>query len=79
MSDYLLLHPQYVTDRTILELGAGAGLPGIVSGLGGAKQVVITDYPDEQLLEDIRFNVDCNAPDSRVQVAVSEDDAKQRK
>jgi len=30
-----------VRDETVLELGAGAGLPGIVAGLCGAKEVGI--------------------------------------
>lgn len=48
--------------KRVLELGAGAGLPSIISVLAGAKRMVITDYPDEELVENIRWNVDCNVP-----------------
>ncbi len=60
LSDFLLRNPSLVRDKRILELGAGAGLPSIVSSLAGAKEVVITDYPDEQLVDNIRYNVECN-------------------
>lgn len=42
----------------MLELGAGAGLPGIVSAIKGASTVVVTDYPDPDLIENIAHNVD---------------------
>jgi len=46
-----------VTDHTVLELGAGTGLPGILSALRGAQQVVLSDYDDPKLLGFIRSNV----------------------
>jgi len=48
--------------RTILELGAGGALPGIAATLLGAKKVVLTDYPDHDLLRNIAVNVDENVP-----------------
>lgn len=46
----------------MLELGAGAGLPSIVCALSGAKEVVVTDYPDADLVENLRYNIDhCDA------------------
>lgn len=45
-----------VTNKSILELGAGAGLPSLVAALT-AKNVVITDYPDPDLLKNIELNV----------------------
>lgn len=33
-----------VTDKKCLELGAGAGLPGLMAALCGAREVVISDY-----------------------------------
>ncbi|WWC71505.1 uncharacterized protein I206_105463 [Kwoniella pini CBS 10737] len=59
-STYLLRNPPLIKGRKVLELGAGAGLPSIVCTLGGSKQVVITDYPDTNLVENMRFNVDVN-------------------
>lgn len=41
----------------MLELGAGAGLPGIVSAIKGAATVVVTDYPDPDLIENIAHNI----------------------
>ncbi|KAI4139638.1 MAG: hypothetical protein LQ340_007980, partial [Diploschistes diacapsis] len=47
-----------VRGKDVLELGAGAGLPGIVCGIEGAKRVVITDYPDPPLIENIKANIE---------------------
>lgn len=59
VTDYLYDHAQdLVHGRTILELGAGAGLPSIAAAIWGAKQVVVTDYPDEDLVENMRMNID---------------------
>ncbi|OCF75942.1 nicotinamide N-methyltransferase [Kwoniella mangroviensis CBS 8886] len=61
-STYLQRNPPLVKQRRILELGAGAALPSIACTLAGARQVVITDYPDNDLVENMRFNVDVNIP-----------------
>ncbi|KAL8995711.1 MAG: hypothetical protein Q9169_004605 [Polycauliona sp. 2 TL-2023] len=59
VTDYLYDHAQeLVQGRTILELGAGAGLPSIAAAIWGAQQVVVTDYPDEDLVENMRMNVE---------------------
>ena len=52
----------------MLELGAGAGLPSIVCALRGARKVVVTDYPDPELIENLQYNIDhCEAiPDRTV-------------
>lgn len=48
-------------DKTVLELGAGAGLPSLVCALNGARQTVVTDYPDADLIENLRYNIaHCN-------------------
>ncbi|OMP87889.1 putative nicotinamide N-methyltransferase [Diplodia seriata] len=50
---------QTVRNRTVLELGAGAGLPSLVCALpagGGASRVVCTDYPDADLVDNLRHN-----------------------
>ncbi|MCJ1383379.1 nicotinamide n-methyltransferase [Xylographa soralifera] len=58
VSEYLQQHAKdLVEDKDVLELGAGAGLPGIVCGILGARKVVITDYPDEELVENLKFNI----------------------
>jgi nicotinamide N-methyltransferase len=61
------LHPCLVSGRRILELGAGGALPSLISAIHGAKkvlkivalliEVVITDYPDVELIDNIKFNV----------------------
>ncbi len=55
--DYLTANPDLVRGKNVLELGAGGGLPSVLCALEGAKKVVVTDYPDEVLLENIRWNV----------------------
>lgn len=55
---YLDANIELVKNKTVLELGAAAGLPSLVSSLIGAKKVVCTDYPDADLLQNIQFNVD---------------------
>jgi EEF1A N-terminal glycine/lysine methyltransferase len=42
----------------VLELGAGAGLPSLVSAEIGAKFVVVTDYPDPDLVKNLWTNVE---------------------
>jgi nicotinamide N-methyltransferase len=52
ISTYLEEHAdKLVKGKTVLELGAGAGLPSLVCALNGAYQVVVTDYPDAELVD----------------------------
>lgn len=62
ISDYLEIHASsLVQGRTVLELGAGAGLPSIVCAINGAAQVVVTDYPDVDLVQNLEYNIThCN-------------------
>ncbi|KIW94883.1 uncharacterized protein Z519_04861 [Cladophialophora bantiana CBS 173.52] len=53
---------QLVQNKTVLELGAGAGLPSLVAAILGARKVVVTDYPDHDLIANLRYNVEhCTA------------------
>ncbi|KAK2459829.1 hypothetical protein APHAL10511_008150 [Amanita phalloides] len=61
---YLDQNPRLYRHRSVLELGAGGGLPGIVTAKNGARKVVLTDYPDEPLLDNLRHNVEVNIPDT---------------
>ena len=48
-------------NKSCLELGAGAGLPGLIAGLNGAKLSVISDYgntADTSLLRAIDINIE---------------------
>lgn len=58
ISNYLEKKPSLITNKTVLELGAGAGLPSLVCGVLGAKKVVVTDYPDPDLVENLWKNID---------------------
>ncbi|KAF2169894.1 hypothetical protein M409DRAFT_64869 [Zasmidium cellare ATCC 36951] len=62
ISDYLEEHKQsLIHGKTVLELGAGAGLPSLITAINGAKQVIVTDYPDAELIENLRLNIkDCS-------------------
>ncbi|KER00639.1 hypothetical protein AUEXF2481DRAFT_551 [Aureobasidium subglaciale EXF-2481] len=55
-------NPQLVKAKTVLELGAGAGLPSLISAHLSAKQVVVTDYPDADLIDNLSHNIDTCAP-----------------
>ncbi|KAE8256293.1 hypothetical protein A4X13_0g2744 [Tilletia indica] len=46
-----------IRGQTVVELGAGTGLPGLVAGLLGAKRVLITDYDDLPLIDTIKSNI----------------------
>jgi nicotinamide N-methyltransferase len=58
ISTYLEQNPSLIKNKTVLELGAGAGLPSLVCGILGAKKVVCTDYPDRELVENLRGNIE---------------------
>lgn len=46
-------------------MGAGGALPSIISYHNGAKKVVVTDYPDADLIENITYNVNLNKGSSQ--------------
>lgn len=54
MADYLGKNAAFVRGLTVLELGAGAGLPSLVACKLGARRVVVTDYPAAGVLENLR-------------------------
>jgi nicotinamide N-methyltransferase len=58
ISTYLEKNPSLITSKTVLELGAGAGLPSLVCGVLGAKKVVVTDYPDPDLVANLWKNIE---------------------
>ncbi|KAI0674126.1 putative methyltransferase-domain-containing protein [Trametes maxima] len=68
---YLDDHPELYRHRNVLELGAGGALPGLIAAKNGAKTIVLTDYPDAALVENISHNVEANiAEKQRAQVHV---------
>lgn len=58
MADYLDRNPELVIGKNVLELGAAGALPSLICALNQAKNVVVTDYPDANLLENIQYNID---------------------
>ncbi|MCO5598801.1 hypothetical protein L7F22_052900 [Adiantum nelumboides] len=46
-----------VRQKTLLELGAGTGIPGLISAKYGASSVLITDYPDKGILAALNENI----------------------
>lgn len=59
LADYLETNcDQLIRGKTVLELGAGAGLPSLICAVKGATQTVVTDYPDPDLVENLRYNVE---------------------
>ncbi|ODQ66297.1 putative nicotinamide N-methyltransferase [Nadsonia fulvescens var. elongata DSM 6958] len=50
---------ELVQGKTVLELGAAAAVPSFVcASVGQAKRVVVTDYPDVDLISNIQYNID---------------------
>ncbi|KHO01734.1 phytanoyl-CoA dioxygenase [Metarhizium album ARSEF 1941] len=58
VSDYFEQDPSRVEGKCVLELGAGAGLPSLVAGILGARKVVVTDFPDPDLVANLQRNID---------------------
>jgi EEF1A N-terminal glycine/lysine methyltransferase len=58
LARYLEANKSLYRDKYVLELGAAAGLPSIICALEGAKKVIVTDYPDPDLLYNIRCNLE---------------------
>lgn len=46
-----------IKGKTVLEVGAGGGLPSILSAHLGADYVICTDYPDPELITNIERNI----------------------
>ncbi|TVY93549.1 Protein N-terminal and lysine N-methyltransferase [Lachnellula willkommii] len=58
VSTYLESTPSLIASKTVLELGAGAGLPSLVCAVLGAGKVVVADYPDPDLVSNLWTNID---------------------
>lgn len=56
-ADYLDKHSDtLVKGKKILELGAASALPSLVCSLNHAKEVIVTDYPDPDLLSHMEYS-----------------------
>jgi len=71
-ASYLDSNDSLCRGRYVLELGAGGGLPGIVAAKKNAAVTVLTDYPDQALLNNLHLNVAANIQEQtdRAQVYV---------
>ncbi|KAJ7623308.1 hypothetical protein FB45DRAFT_980249 [Roridomyces roridus] len=69
-ASYLDHNRNLYRDRFVLELGAGGGLPGLVAAKNGAKHVLLTDYPDPELVKNMEINVAENAAAANCSVQV---------
>ncbi|KAI0284818.1 hypothetical protein BC826DRAFT_1093685 [Russula brevipes] len=65
LAGFLQRTPGLYVGRTVLELGAGGGLPGIVAAKCGARKVVLTDYPDQALVDNLAHNIVQNVEPAR--------------
>ena len=57
ISQYFESRPDEVRGRSVLELGAGAGLPSLTCAMLGARKVVVTDFPDPDIVNNMRKNI----------------------
>ncbi|GMM33178.1 S-adenosylmethionine-dependent methyltransferase [Saccharomycopsis crataegensis] len=55
-AQYLDSHPELIKGKKILELGAAGGLPSLICSLNEPKKVISTDYPDLDLVNNIKIN-----------------------
>jgi nicotinamide N-methyltransferase len=61
LADFLASHADlYVKNKRTVELGAGTALPSLVALAHGSQLSVITDYPDEGVLQAIKETVGLN-------------------
>lgn len=57
-ADYLDKHAEeLVRGKSVLELGAAAGLPSIICLLNECRRLVCTDYPDPELISNLKYNL----------------------
>ncbi|KAF9888133.1 nicotinamide n-methyltransferase [Aspergillus nanangensis] len=52
---------ELIQGKDVLEIGAAAGVPSVVSAIKGARVTVMTDYPDPDLVDNMRFNAGLSA------------------
>ena len=53
-----------IRDKTVVEFGAAAGLPSLGAISAGARLVIATDYPAEQVLSTLQLNITSHSSSS---------------
>lgn len=66
LARHLLDRPEWVRDRTVIDLGSGSGVAGIAAALAGAKEVIACDTDPHARLA-TRLNAALNGVEIRVQ------------
>lgn len=56
----ILLNDIDVRGKRVLEVGAGLGIPSIVAALHGANMAIVSDYPEDHLIEILKMNAEAN-------------------
>lgn len=68
LANHLEANPDLVKGKTVVELGAGAGLPSLIASKLGAQIVTCTDYPDRELIDNLAYNFEINCPEAKTLV-----------
>ncbi|CAL5970131.1 Nicotinamide_N-methyltransferase [Hexamita inflata] len=65
---YKLINESRITvqNKSVYELGCGCALPSIASVLNNAEHVIASEYPDQELLDNIQFNLSQNIPTEKM-------------
>ena len=66
LSQWMATRAEDIRGKSVIELGAGTGLPGLTAAMLGAGRVVLTDV--EALLRGLERNVEVNGLGERVEV-----------
>ncbi|TDH71367.1 hypothetical protein CCR75_006595 [Bremia lactucae] len=61
IATYFARHHEVLNGRKVVEFGAASALPSLVALHAGAKVAVMTDYPNDILLRNIKANITRNA------------------
>ena len=64
LSNHLEANPELVRAKSVVELGAGAGLPSLMASKLDAKLVTCTDYPDSELIDNLAHNFEVNCSEA---------------
>lgn len=64
LANHLEANSGLVCGKSVVELGAGAGLPSLVASKLEASLVTCTDYPDQELVDNLKFNFEVNCTDA---------------